>query len=147
MKNNPRLKYLDLSETNVTDAAVRSLIELASLQELDLSRTEITDAAAPLLAKMSQLKTLRLNSTKVKDAGALQLSGLRNLQILDLSTYFSGKPPISADAIATLRTRLPRCRVLAPTTGNPFHSPASKNNPFNKQPANKRDPRSNPFGN
>lgn len=51
---------------------------------VDLSRSQITDAAADTLAKMTALERLHLENTKVSDAGLAKLAGLQNLEYLNL---------------------------------------------------------------
>jgi len=51
---------------------------------VDLSRSQITDAAADTLAKMANLERLHLENTKFTDAGLSKLAGLQNLEYLNL---------------------------------------------------------------
>lgn len=51
---------------------------------VDLSRSQITDAAADTLAKMTALERLHLENTKVSDAGLAKLAGLPKLEYLNL---------------------------------------------------------------
>ncbi|MBK8094013.1 MAG: hypothetical protein IPK32_19090 [Verrucomicrobiaceae bacterium] len=51
---------------------------------VDLSRSQITDAAADTLAKMVNLERLHLENTKFSDAGLAKLAALPNLEYLNL---------------------------------------------------------------
>ena len=51
---------------------------------VDLSRSQVTDAAADTLAKMTNLERLHLENTKITDAGIAKLSALPNLEYLNL---------------------------------------------------------------
>jgi mono/diheme cytochrome c family protein len=51
---------------------------------VDLSRSQVTDAAADILAKMTNLERLHLENTKITDAGIAKLSALPNLEYLNL---------------------------------------------------------------
>ncbi|WP_395736792.1 c-type cytochrome domain-containing protein [Prosthecobacter sp.] len=51
---------------------------------VDLSRSQITDAAADTLAKMANLERLHLENTKITDAGLAKLGALQNLEYLNI---------------------------------------------------------------
>ena len=51
---------------------------------VDLSRSQITDAAADTLAKMVNLERLHLENTKFSDAGLAKLAALQKLEYLNL---------------------------------------------------------------
>ena len=51
---------------------------------VDLSRSQITDAAADTLAKMTNLERLHLENTKITDAGIAKLAALPNLEYLNI---------------------------------------------------------------
>ena len=68
------LQYLNLSgETEVTDAGIKELAGLTQLQAIDLNLTQITDAGLKELSGLKQLKALYLRNTKVTDAGEKEL--------------------------------------------------------------------------
>ncbi len=67
------LKWLNLDQTEVTDAGIPHLAGLAQLEFLHLGRTRITDASIDSLAKLRNLKEIHLTRTKVSDAGAARL--------------------------------------------------------------------------
>jgi mono/diheme cytochrome c family protein len=73
-----------LAETNVTDATLAPLKDVASLTELNLSRTKITDNALAILKNLPHLTRLHLAETKISDAGLAQLKGLKHLSFLNL---------------------------------------------------------------
>src|SRR5713226_1401568 len=76
---------LDLSGTQVTDAGLKDLAGLKSLQMLNLYyASRITDAGLKELAGLKNLQTLYLGFTKVTDAGLKELAGLKSLQSLYL---------------------------------------------------------------
>src|SRR5206468_2949149 len=76
---------LDRSETDVTDAGVKELAGLKSLQALNLFNTKLTDAGLKELAGLKSLQTLDLSFTQVTDAGLKELGGLKGLQTLYLT--------------------------------------------------------------
>jgi internalin A len=75
---------LSFAETKVTDAGLKELADLESLQTLDLGITQVTGAGLKDLAGLKSLQTLDLGGTKVTDAGLKELAGLKSLQTLDL---------------------------------------------------------------
>jgi hypothetical protein len=79
------LQSLDLSGTQVTDAGLKELAGQKSLQWLNLYRTKVSDAGLKELAGLKSLQTLNLNDTQVTDAGLKELGGLKSLQTLALS--------------------------------------------------------------
>ena len=56
--------------------------EDGNVGEIDLSGTEITDAALVHLKELKKLESLRLNDTKITDAGLVHLKGLTKLGYL-----------------------------------------------------------------
>jgi len=63
----------DLSASRVTDAELKELAALTSLQTLDLWRTQATDAGLKELAALKSLQMLNLGDTQVTDAGLQEL--------------------------------------------------------------------------
>ncbi len=59
--------------TNVTDARLKHLSQLTSLQSLNLRNTQITDAGLENLKGLTGLRSLDLRGTQITDAGAKQL--------------------------------------------------------------------------
>src|ERR1700722_7637913 len=78
-----KLRTLDLSHTEVTDAGLKELSPLKQLRTLKLSGS-ITDTGLKALAALPQLQTLDLHSTDVTDAGLKHLAAFEQLRSLDL---------------------------------------------------------------
>jgi len=68
---------VNLGGTDVTDAGVKELKELKSLQTLNLNGTDVTDAGLKQLKELKHLQTLDLRGTKVTDAGVKELQAAR----------------------------------------------------------------------
>lgn len=79
-----RLRVLNLTFTDVTDAGLQHLNALDALEELDLMGTAVTGDTFKYLAKLKSLRSLRLAFTPVSDTGLKQLGGLQRLEYLDL---------------------------------------------------------------
>ncbi len=75
---------LDLYRTQVTDAGLKELAALESLQVLDLGYTQVTGAGLKELAGLQNLQALNLIGTQVTGAGLKELAGLKSLQTLNL---------------------------------------------------------------
>jgi hypothetical protein len=100
LRNCPRLRRLDLSETQVDDAAIETIAGLTDLRVLKLEHTAITGRKASLLANLRDLRHVHLSYTKVDDRGLealAQLSGLEELLMLDTN--------VTNDGLASLRGR------------------------------------------
>ena len=70
---------LGLDETKMTDAGLKELAGLKSLQALYLAGTRVTDAGLKEVAGLKSLQTLDVRRTKVTDAGLKELAGLNSL--------------------------------------------------------------------
>jgi hypothetical protein len=79
------LQALYLAGTQVTDAGLKEIAGRKSLQTLDVRRTQVTDAGLKELAGLKSLQRLYLNHCDETDAGLKELAGLKNLQILNIS--------------------------------------------------------------
>ena len=65
----PGLFDLELDDTAITDAGLKNISVLTSLQRLSLSGTAITDAGLQALKGLSRLRHLTVKRTKVTAAG------------------------------------------------------------------------------
>ena len=62
-----------LRDTNITDAGLKELSGLTSLQVLGLGNSQVTDAGVAELAKLKSLQTLFLRGAKVTEVGVAEL--------------------------------------------------------------------------
>jgi hypothetical protein len=76
---------VNLGLTEVKDADLEPLDNLATLKKLTLNDTPITDAALDHFKGLAGLEKLYLVDTKVTDAGLERLKGLKALQVLSLA--------------------------------------------------------------
>ena len=75
------LTSVKLGATSVTEATIAAeLPKMANLRKLDLSQTQIGDAALDAVAQLEGLEWLNLYGTQVSDAGLIKLKGLGNLK-------------------------------------------------------------------
>ena len=80
----PLLERLYLRSTYITDEALRHVSGLELLQELDLDSTAITDEGLGRLAGLKRLRKLNLLGAAITDAGLARLTGLQELEELNL---------------------------------------------------------------
>lgn len=84
VKEFPRLKLLNFSSANLSDAEMEHLSTAETVEELGLHGTQITDAGLIHIAGLTNLSILNLSDTQVGDAGLTHVSGLTNLVQLRL---------------------------------------------------------------
>lgn len=77
----PRLQALNVNDTPITDAGVRTLAGHKTLRHLHLRGTKVTDAGLTSLPPM-KLQTLDLGFTGITDAGLKHVGGLTTLEAL-----------------------------------------------------------------
>ncbi len=99
--------YVNLGNTQVTDAGLESLKGLSQLESLGLDGTKITDAGLIQLKGLSQLHELYLFDTKVTDSGLEHLKGLNQLKML-----FLHRTKVTDEGVKKLQQALPNCRIL-----------------------------------
>jgi hypothetical protein len=73
-----------LSDTQISDAGLEHIKDLTQLTDLRLENTNITDAGLKCLTKLNQLEFLWLAGTHISDAGLEHIEGLVRLEFLDL---------------------------------------------------------------
>ena len=106
LKGFPRLRYLNVFNSRLTDAGLAHLKNLPELENLGLGGTRITDAALVHLQQLPKLEALGLDSTAVTDTGLMHLHDLAGLKRLGL---FDTKA--TPQGIQRLEQALPDCRV------------------------------------
>lgn len=86
-----QLVWLNLANTSLNDAEMKTIAKLDQLYRLNLSRTAVTDKGLQFLKSLSQLRYLNLVGTKVTAAGLEPLEKLNQLDHIYL--YQSGVNP------------------------------------------------------
>lgn len=99
------LQLLDLDGALVTNVGLTELAGLKGLQLLNLHRTAVSDAGLKTLAELTNLRSLDLSNTQVTDAGLKELFGMKNLRTLDLAGAQIGP------GVAELQKALPMCSI------------------------------------
>jgi hypothetical protein len=108
--------------SQITDAGVRHLARMPSVQHLDLGGTAITDAGMQVLRDLPQLRSLSLASSRVTEAGIGVLAHCHELEHLNLwaspetgdaaARALAGKRKLRHLAIALTDTGLPLLHEL-----------------------------------
>jgi serine/threonine protein kinase len=102
-----QLRRMYLDGTNISDDALRHLPGIASLSHVALGNTKITDAGVQSIVECKTLRQISLYGTHVTDACVPALIQLRKLEKLNLC-----RTQLSTEAVAQLRSALPRCEVV-----------------------------------
>lgn len=103
----PELTRLDLAGLKLSKSDLSFLGQLPSLLNVDVQNTGISDAAIPAISKHKGLTFLNLGNTRVTDSVVPLLSTLSQLRELDISGT-----DISETGFATLKSKLPKCKVM-----------------------------------
>jgi hypothetical protein len=105
----PELIQLMIHGCKITDAGLAKLAGLKKLERLGLQYAPIGDASMPIIGQNTELENLNLSFTKVTDAGLPHLYNLQKLTYLSLQSQ-----TLTPAAVATLRQKLPNCKVVYP---------------------------------
>ena len=80
----PALVLLNLHDARVTDAGLRSVGKLRSLETLWIQFLDISDAGIAELKGLPRLKKLLLHGARLTDDGLDHVAGLKRLEVLDI---------------------------------------------------------------
>ena len=101
----PELESLDVSRTTL-DAGRIPWLSKTRLRWLDMSHTQIGDSALVDIANCGELQSLNLERTAISDVGLRRLGVLKKLRSLNLN-----RAPVSIEAVRQLAKELPECRI------------------------------------
>lgn len=79
-----KLRRINLSHSEITDAGLARIARLPKLIQLRLASDKITDAGLAVLADLKELRHLHLIDAPITDAGLAQLQALKDLESLYL---------------------------------------------------------------
>jgi hypothetical protein len=82
----PTLIYLNINNSDATDAGLKHINELTNLEELRLSNTQITDSGLEHIQELIKLQELWLSHARLTDAGLVHIKGLFKLRCLYLNS-------------------------------------------------------------
>jgi Leucine-rich repeat (LRR) protein len=101
-----RLRRLNLSHTEITDAGMERIADCPHLEQLRLASPNVTDAGLAHVAKLSELRFLHLLQMPITDAGLDKLHGLPRLE----SLYLDGTK-VTDEGLAGLVAALPNVHL------------------------------------
>jgi uncharacterized membrane protein len=102
----PQIKWLMLSETQITDAALDNMLGCENLEKMNLKNTSITNASITKINKLKKISYLNIVGTKITDAGLLQLiPAQEDMQIYCWNTA------ITERGIEQFRKKFPKAKV------------------------------------
>ena len=84
LKFKDQIIWLDLSDTKITDSAMKNIAKFKNLTRLSLDNTAITDAALTYVNSIPHLRYLNLYNTNISDSGLSALSNCKELTTLHL---------------------------------------------------------------
>lgn len=90
------LQILNLSQTSVTNDALKVIGRKKTLMFLHLSHTKVDDEGLQQLAALKQLRLLLLNNTRVGDRGIAQIARLADITYLELNGTNVGDAGLAA---------------------------------------------------
>ncbi len=133
-----QILWVDLSRSQVTDAAADTLAKMTNLERLHLENTKITDAGIAKLAALPNLEYLNLYGTKTTDGGIAQLASAK-----DLKKLFVWETGVTQAGAKALEGKVPGLKVnvgltaeeIAKLTAPPPAPPPAP------MPAKKEDPK------
>jgi len=101
-----QLVWLKLSDTKITDSAIKIISQCTNLSRLQLDSTGITDKGLKNLSALTQLQSLNLVDTKISAAGLMFLKNLDALR--EVYVYRTG---VKGGEWATIRKALPKVTI------------------------------------
>jgi len=102
-----RVVDLNLSRTQITDAAMADVAKCTNLERLSLARTGIGDDGLAQLKTMTKLKYLNLYGTKVSDDALASIASMKQLE----SVYF-WQTGVTERGAEKLRGTLPKLKIV-----------------------------------
>ena len=76
---------VNLTRSEVTNDDLRHLVFYPGFDALTLDKTLVSDAGLKIIGEMSSLETLRLYDTLISDVGLKSLRGLSKLEYLNIA--------------------------------------------------------------
>lgn len=106
----PRISWLNLSRTAITDAGLATLKNMSELERVRIEWTAIGDSGLEFAASCAKLRQLNLVGTKVTDEGLAKLAACASLR-----KVFVWKSGVTPEGIAKFRSAHPDVEVVEGT--------------------------------
>jgi hypothetical protein len=105
------LHGLSLWRTNVGDKGIAHLRGLLNLRDLDISETKVTNSGLAHLKDLPHLEAIRLDQTAVDDDGLPLLAKCRRLKKVSLDWRFRSDQ-LTRAGVARFKRAMPNCNIL-----------------------------------
>ena len=92
----------------ITDAGMKSIAELSSLEELDISCCHVSDQGVKLLRRLPRLRTLDLTLTPITDATLEEVKRFPRLEQLDLT-----ETNLTPARVSEFQKSCPRIKIVS----------------------------------
>lgn len=101
-----QLVWLRLTDTHITDSALRHIASLPALTRLQLDHTAISDEGLTALGSLKELRYLNLTGTNITDNGLRKLAPLKNLREI-----FLYQTEVTEKGVQNLKQQLPDLNI------------------------------------
>jgi Leucine-rich repeat (LRR) protein len=105
----PKLEFLGVDNTKITDAALTDIGRIRSLKILHLRKNNLTGPALKPLAGLAKLEQLDISQLPISDADLTPLKTLKNLDLLNLD-----HTRVTLEGVVAFAAALPDLEVSAP---------------------------------
>lgn len=102
-----QVAHLDLARTNITDEALKTVVQFPRLTRLDLRKTKVTDKGVEALSGLKNLTYLNLYGTEVTDASLVALASMKSL-----TNLYLWETKVTEAGVARLKASLPKLDVV-----------------------------------
>ncbi len=110
----PLLSSVNLAKTSVTDKSVDLVTRMGFAKEIDLSDTKVTADGVRLLARAVFLHELRLDGLPIEDKDLTAIGRISFLHNLSIK-----RTKVTSDGVKALKTVLPKCLIQSDFQGKP----------------------------
>jgi formylglycine-generating enzyme required for sulfatase activity len=109
----PKLTFLSIGQTQVTDQGLAYVSTLNGLLTLELQNLPITDGGLEHIAKLTKLEIVRMNYTRVTTQGVAKLqASLRNVKVMEhFGSGGTTQPPLAVTPPASA-PQIPRQQIV-----------------------------------
>lgn len=97
-----QVETLNLTQSNITDADISTLVSMTGLKDLNISNTSLTDAALVQLAKLENLEILRMESTRQINGVGLK-AFIQKKPMAGLRCLYASSTPLSRDGLSNVK--------------------------------------------
>jgi len=97
-----QVETLNLTQSNITDAEIPTLVSMTGLKDLNISNTSLTDAALVQLAKLENLEILRMEATRQINGVGLK-AFIQKKPMAGLRCLYASSTPLSREGLSNVK--------------------------------------------